>query len=286
VKYAMIKTNTNRYSVTMMCRLLSVSTSGYYDWFKRLPSLQNQENTQLAQKIKDIFEQEKGRPGAMRITKRLKYEGNSVGRHRVAKIMRILGLRARAAKKFKATTNSNHKLPVAPNLLQQYFEASKPNEKYVTDITYIWTDEGWLYLATVMDLYSRMLVGWALSERMTSTLVIDALKMALWRRGMPQSVIVHSDRGSQYCSNDYQKLLAHHHLICSMSKRGDCYDNAAMESWNHSFKVEAIHGEKFPTRAKAKNHVFEYIEVYYNRKRLHSKLGYLSPLNFEAKMVA
>lgn len=200
--------------------------------------------------------------------------------------MRLHGWRAKAAKKYKATTNSNHKLPVAPNVLNQDFSAEKPNIKWVSDITYIWTDEGWLYLAVVMDLYSRMVLGWAMSDRMTSALVIDAMKMALWRRKMPRNVIVHSDRGSQYCSHDYQSLLRHHELICSMSKRGDCFDNAAMESWNHSLKVEAIHGEQFKTRGEAKNHVFDYIDVYYNRKRLHSRLGYLSPEHFEVQMVA
>jgi transposase InsO family protein len=200
--------------------------------------------------------------------------------------MRLNGWRARAAKKYKATTNSNHNLPVAPNLLEQCFDADKPNEKWVSDITYIWTEEGWLYLAVVMDLFSRKIVGWSLSERMKATLVTEALKMALWRRKMPRGVIVHSDRGSQYCSAEYQSLLNTHGLICSMSKRGDCYDNAAMESWNHSFKVEAIHGDKLITRSITKNHVFEYIEVYYNRKRLHSKLGYLSPEEFEVKKVA
>ena len=170
--------------------------------------------------------------------------------------------------------------------MNQNFNAARPNEKWVSDITYIWTDEGWLYLATVMDLYSRKLIGWSLSERMTTKLVIDALLMALWNRKMPKNVILHSDRGSQYCAFEYQKLLRENKLICSMSKRGDCYDNAAMESWNHSFKVEAIHGEKFKTRDDAKKHVFEYIEVYYNRKRLHSTLGFLSPESFEAKMVA
>ena len=177
-------------------------------------------------------------------------------------------------------------MAVADNLLKQNFVAYKPNEKYVTDITYIWTEEGWLYLAAVMDLYSRMLIGWCLSERMTTQLVIDALQMALWRRKKPTGVIVHSDRGSQYCAEAYQDLLSEHGLICSMSKAGDCYDNAAMESWNHSFKVEAIHGEKFKTRQEAKNHVFDYIEVYYNRQRLHSRLGYMSPEAFEAKLVA
>ncbi len=208
------------------------------------------------------------------------------GRHRVARLMRINGWRAKAAKKYKATTNSNHKLPVSPNLLQQNFSANRPNEKWVSDITYVWTAEGWLYLAVVMDLYSRMVVGWAMSDRMTATLVMDALQMAIWRRKRPRGVIIHSDRGSQYCSHDYQKLLAQNGFICSMSKRGDCYDNASMESWNHSFKVEAIHGEKFLTRAEVRNHVFDYIDVYYNRKRLHSGLGYLSPIYFEAQKVA
>lgn len=282
----MIKKNTNHFSVGMMCKMLSVSRSGYYDWRDRPPSKRAQENAILTAKIKTIFDEERSRAGAKRISKRLKAEGTNVGRHRVARIMLLHGWRARAARKYKATTNSNHNLPVAPNLLQQNFTASRPNEKYVSDITYVWTEEGWLYLAVVMDLYSRMVVGWAISERMTSKLVINALQMALWRRKMPRGVIVHSDRGSQYCSHDYQALLAKHGLICSMSKGGDCFDNAAMESWNHSFKVEAIHGEKFLTRADAKNHVFDYIDVYYNRKRLHSRLGYLSPVYFEAQMVA
>ncbi len=266
--------------------MLFVSQSGYYDWLFRTPSLRSQENAQLSCQIKSIFDEEKSRAGARRIAKRLTAEGQPVSRRRVSRIMRLQGWRAKAAKKYKATTNSNHKLPVAPNLLGQNFSANKPNEKWVSDITYIWTDEGWLYLAVVMDLYSRLVVGWAISERMTSALVVDALQMALWRRQMPRGLIAHSDRGSQYCSHDYQKLLTDHGLICSMSKRGDCFDNAAMESWNHSFKVEAIHGEKLRTRDDAKNQVFDYIEVYYNRKRLHSKLGYLSPECFEAQMVA
>lgn len=282
----MIKKNIDHFSVKLMCKLLSVSISGYYDWRDRAPSKRTQENAILAGKIKMIYDEEHARAGAKRITKRLNLEDTKIGRHRVARIMRANGWRAKAARKFKATTNSNHKLPVAPNLLQQNFSASRPNEKWVSDITYIWTEEGWLYLAVVMDLYSRMVVGWSMSERMTSQLVIDALQMAIWRRKNPQGVIIHSDRGSQYCSHDYQKLLTENGFICSMSKRGDCYDNASMESWNHSFKVEAIHGEKFLTRAGAKNHVFEYIDVYYNRKRLHSRLGYKSPVYFEAQKVA
>jgi len=282
----MIKENMNQFSVRMMCRMLSVSPSGYYDWRDRPLSKRAQENVILAAKIKSIFDEEHARAGAKRIKKRLNIEGTKVGRHRIASIMRINGWRAKAARKFKATTNSNHKLPIAPNLLQQNFSASRPNEKWVSDITYVWTEEGWLYLAVVMDLYSRMIVGWSMHNRMTSQLVIDALQMAIWKRKKPRSVIIHSDRGRQYCSHDYQKLLAENSFICSMSKRGDCYDNASMESWNHSFKVEAIHGENFLTRADAKNHVFEYIDVYYNRKRLHSRLGYLSPVFFETQKVA
>ena len=282
----MIKKQSEKFPIVLMCRLLSVSVSGYYAWLNRAPSLREEANVKLARKIKAIFDDEKSRVGAPRITKRLKAEGELVSRHRVARIMKLNGWRARAAKKFKATTNSNHRLPVAPNLLDQDFSAKKPNEKWVSDITYVWTDEGWLYLAVVMDLYSRMVVGWAISERMTSKLVIDALQMALWRRKPLKGLILHSDRGSQYCSRAYQKLFIAHGLICSMSKRGDCFDNAAMESWNHSFKVEAIHGEKLTTRALTKNLVFEYIEVYYNRKRLHSTIGYESPESFEIKMVA
>lgn len=282
----MIKEQSEKFKVVLMCRLLRVSVSGYYAWMNRVPSLRDEANMKLTQKIKIIFDDEKSRAGAPRIARRLKAEGELVSRHRVARIMRLNGWRARAAKKFKATTNSNHRLPVAPNLLNQDFSARKPNEKWVSDITYVWTDEGWLYLAVVMDLYSRMVVGWAISERMTSKLVIDALQMALWRRKPPRGLIVHSDRGSQYCSHAYQELFVTHGLVCSMSKRGDCFDNAAMESWNHSFKVEAIHGEKLTTRALTKNVVFEYIEIYYNRKRLHSTIGYESPETFEVKMAA
>jgi putative transposase len=282
----MIKTNENQFPVGMMCRMLSVSRSGYYSWRDRPPSSRDQANRILAAEIKRVFDDEKGRPGSPRISRRLQEEGIPAGRHRVAKLMRDNGLRAKAAKKYKATTNSNHSLPVAPNLLEQNFTADAPDQKWVSDITYIWTEEGWLYLAVVLELYSRRVIGWAIGERMTAALVCEALMMALWRRHIPKGVIVHSDRGSQYCSVAYQKLFQQHQLICSMSKKGDCYDNAAMESWNHSFKVEAVHGERFLTRSEAKYQVFEYIEVYYNRKRLHSKLGYVSPEAFEAKKVA
>ena len=282
----MIQRHEKAHAVAMMCRMLTVSRSGYYDWRTRPPSARAQANQRLTDDIRRIHQEHKGRVGAPRITRHLHEEGQCVGKNRVAGLMHANGLRAKAARKYKATTNSNHTLPVAPNLLEQDFTAQAPNQKWVSDITYIATDEGWLYLAVVVDLYSRLVVGWAMSERMTAKLVGDALQMALWRRKRPRGVIVHSDRGSQYCSGDYQRLLRDSDLVCSMSKKGDCYDNAAMESWNHSLKVEAIHGERFVTRQAAKDQVFEYIEVYYNRKRLHSRLGYLSPETFELRHVA
>ena len=200
--------------------------------------------------------------------------------------MQRQGLQAKGAAKFKATTSSKHQLPVAPNLLQQDFTAEQPNQKWVSDITYLWTAEGWLYLAIVLDLYSRKVVGWAMSERMTTALVCDALQMALWRRKIPVGVIVHSDRGSQYCARAYQDLLTSHQLHCSMSAKGNCYDNACAESFFHSLKVEAIYGEPFSTRQAMRECVFEYIEVDYNRVRRHSANGYLSPETFEAQQVA
>ena len=204
----------------------------------------------------------------------------------VALSLQRQGLRAKAARKFKATTQSKHNLPVADNLLKQDFTASQPNQKWAGDITYLWTNEGWYYLAVVLDLYSRKVIGWAMSERMTAHLVCDALTMALFRRKHPKSVIVHTDRGSQYCSHDYQTLLREHGLICSMSAKGCCYDNACSESFFHSLKVEAIHGERFETRQQIRETVFEYVEVDYNRQRLHSYLGYKSPDEFEQQKIA
>ena len=286
MKYAMIRSHEGAFPVRMMCRALAVSPSGYYDWHDRPPSARAHSRAELDAAVKLAFLGEKGRAGAPRLSKRLKADGCSAGRNQVADSLRRQGLRARAARKFKATTNSKHSLPVAPNLLEQDFSADRPNQKWVSDITYIATDEGWLYLAVVVDLYSRLVVGWSMSERMTSTLVCDALRMALFRRQRPRGVIVHSDRGTQYCSKEHRKLLDDNGLLCSMSAKGNCYDNAAMESWNHSLKVEAIHGEKLPTREYTKAHVFDYIEVYYNRQRLHSRLGYLSPAEFELAKAA
>jgi putative transposase len=276
------------FRVTTMGRVLKVSRSGFYRWRERQqqPSSRQEERRRLDAAVKEAFESKKGRSGSPRLTLDLADAGHQHDRKTVASSLRRQGLRAKAAKKFKATTNSKHNLPVAPNLLNQDFTAAAPNQKYVGDITYLWTDEGWLYLATVIDLYSRLVVGWAMSERMTAQLTCDALKMALWRRGMPTGVIVHSDRGSQYCSGAYQALLNEHGLICSMSGKGNCYDNACAESFFHTLKVEAVHGERFATREVMRQAVFQYIEVDYNRTRRHSANGYISPAAFEAKQVA
>ena len=276
MKYAVIKANEAEFRIRLMCRVLCVSPSGYYAWRGRAPSQQAQAHAALDAAVREEFARRKGRAGAPRLSRHL-----GRGRRQVAQSLRRQGLRAKAARKFKATTNSNHTLPVAENLLQQDFTAQRPNQVWVGDITYIATGEGWLHLAVVLDLFSRKVVGWSMSDRMTATLVCDALRMALFRRKRSPGVIMHTDRGSQYCSREHRALLDKNGLVASMSAKGNCYDNAAMESWNHSLKIEAIHGERFETREQARAHVFEYIEVDYNRNRLHSTLGYLSPEQFE-----
>ena len=280
--------HTRVFRIKPMCRALQVSRSGYYAWRQRQrqPSGRQQRRTQLDQRVRRAYEARKGRSGAPGLTRDLNEQGHGYNRKTVAESLRRQGLRAKAAKKYKATTNSQHNLPVAPNLLGQDFTATAPNCKWVGDITYLWTDEGWLYLAVVVDLYSRLVVGWAMAERMTADLVCDALQMALWRRRLPRGVLVHSDRGSQYCSASYQSLLSRHGLSCSMSAKGNCYDNACAESFFHTLKVECIHGERFATREDMKQTVFEYIEVDYNRTRRHSANGYISPVAFEAQQVA
>lgn len=276
------------FRIKPMCRVLKVSRSGYYAWQQRQrqPTTRTQRRTQLDHRVRQAYEARKGRSGAPGLTRDLSERGHDYNRKTVAESLRRQQLRAKAAKKFKATTNSRHDLPVAPNLLGQDFTAAAPNHKWVGDITYLWTDQGWLYLAVVIDLYSRLVVGWAMAERMTADLVCDALQMALWRRRLPRGVIVHSDRGSQYCAASYQSLLKQHGLLCSMSAKGNCYDNACAESFFHTLKIECIHGERFATREDMRQTVFEYIEVDYNRTRRHSANGYISPMAFEAQQVA
>jgi putative transposase len=257
VKYAFIKNNARNFSIKRMCEVLSLERSGYYFWLKRKPGKRRISNAGLDQRIISIFKAHKSRYGAKRITAELRENGERCGKNRVANRMRQLDLRAKAKKKFKATTDSKHNLPVAANLLNRDFTATAPNQKWVGDISYICTDEGWMYLAVVIDLYSRAVIGWSMQPTMSRQLVCDALMMALWRRGFPRGVLFHSDRGSQYCSNDYQKLLKSFGFICSMSRQGNCWDNGVAESF------------------------FHYIEVYYNRIRRHSTIGLLAPEAFE-----
>jgi transposase InsO family protein len=233
--------------------------------------------------IRSVFDEHKQRYGVPRITDELKDRGFHCSENRVSRRMQELGLKGIQAKKFKRTTDSNHDKPVAPDLIEQDFTAAAPNQKWVSDLTYVWTDEGWLYLAVIMDLYSRAIIGWSMDKRMTQQLMSDALTMALFRRGFPKGVIIHSDRGSQYCSKAYQGLIKVMGLRCSMGRRATCYDNAAMESFFHSLKVEMIHRERYATRHVAKGAIFEYIEVYYNRKRKHSAIGHQIPMLFEQK---
>lgn len=284
MKYAFIQQHAQEFRITKMVEVFDVSRSGYYDWRKRqqMPSGRALRRAELDGHVRQAFVAAKSRNGAIRLSRDLEDRGISRDRKTISKSLNRQGLKAKAAKKFKATTNSRHNLPVAPNLLQQEFKATSPNQKWVGDITYLWTDEGWLYLAVVLDLFSRKVVGWAMSERMTAQLVCDALRMALWRRRMPEGVIMHSDRGSQYCSREYQALISSHKLLCSMSAKGNCYDNACAESFFHTLKVEAVHGEKCDTRQAMRETVFEYIEVDYNRTRRHSFNGYISPELFEA----
>jgi len=283
VKYAFIKSHSREFTVSAMCRVLAVSRSGYYCWRQRGPRslVRQQRRERLDQRVATVFFARKERSGSPRLVLDLNDLGHHYNRKTVAASMKRQNLRAKAARKFKATTNSNHNLPVTPNLLQQDFKATAPNQKWVADITYLYTEQGWLYLSVVIDLYSRFLVGWAMGERMTSDLVCQALQMALWRREMPKNVIVHSDRGSQYCSSKYQSLLLKHDLRCSMSAKGNCYDNAVAESFFHTLKVEVIHGERFTCRDDMRRTVFEYLEIDYNRDRRHSAIGYVSPETFE-----
>lgn len=288
MKYAFIHQHRQAFSVQRLCQSVGVARSGYYAWRQRddVPSVRRHWQAALDHRVANAFHRKQGRSGAPRLTLDLKDNGLSINRKTVAASLRRQGLRARAARRFKATTNSRHSLPVAPNLLQQDFVAVAPNQKWVGDITYLWTDEGWLYLAVLLDLYSRRVIGWAMRERMTAELVVDALQMALWHRQMPKAVIVHSDRGSQYCSALYQSMLTRHDLRSSMSAKGNCYDNACAESFFHSLKVEAIHGERLRTRDQMRRQVFEYIELDYNRQRRHSAIGMISPEAFEAQMIA
>jgi putative transposase len=261
--------------------MFSIERSGYYAWLKRKPGMRAILNDLLDEKILAVFKKHQSRYGVKRITDELRDNGETCSRNRVARRMRHLGLRAKAKRKFKVTTDSKHNLPVAPNLLNRDFTADRPNQKWCGDISYIWTDEGWMYLAVIIDLYSRAVIGWSIQPTMSRQLVCDALMMALWRRGFPRGVLFHSDRGSQYCSKDYQKMLKLFDFTCSMSRKGNCWDNAVAESFFHSIKTELVYTERYVTREIAKQSIFQYIEVCYNRVRRHSTIGSIAPEVFE-----
>ena len=274
------------FEIKIMCRVLAVSQAGYYTWLRRqqpgrLPCPRETANQQLSEQIRTVFRQSRGTYGSPRIHAELRAGGVVCSRNRVARLMKRAGIAAKRRRTYKpTTTDSKHSYPVAPNLLNRDFSAQSPDEKWLCDITYIATREGWLYMATVLDVYSRRVVGWAMDKHMDAELVERALQMAASHRRPDAGVLHHSDRGSQYAAHDYQKLLGAHKMVCSMSRKGDCYDNAMMESFFSTLKSECA-GQVFGSRSEARLSIFEYIEVWYNRQRRHSALGYQSPEAFE-----
>ncbi|HBJ6759746.1 TPA: IS3 family transposase [Salmonella enterica subsp. houtenae serovar 48:g,z51:-] len=288
MKYVFIEKHQAEFSIKAMCRVLQVARSGWYIWHQRRHQINRRQHFRLVcdNVVREAFSDAKQRYGAPRLTDELRAQGRVYNIKTVAASLRRQGLRAKASRRFSPVSYREHGLPVSENLLKQDFYASGPNQKWVGDITYLRTGEGWLYLAVVIDLWSRSVTGWSMSSRMTAQLACDALQMALWRRKHPENVIVHTDRGGQYCSADYQSLLKRHNLRGSMSARGCCYDNACAESFFHTLKVECIHGEDFASREIMRTAVFNYIECDYSRWRRHSACGGLSPEQFENQNLA
>jgi transposase InsO family protein len=272
--------------IRLLCLYLKVSPSGFYQWQQRQvqPCARALENQSLLQEIEQIHARSRQTYGSPRIQKELRKKGRCHGRHRVARLMKEKGLCGRQKGRYRIqTTESNHDQPIAPNRLAQAPKATAPNQIWVADITYIETKEGWLYLAAVLDLYSRKIVGWAMSERINTALVLQALAMALLHRRPPANLLLHSDRGVQYASSDYRQTLSQAGLIASMSRKGNCYDNAIMESFWATLKLELVYRCSFATKAQARAQIFDYIETFYNRQRTHSALDYQSPVDFELK---
>jgi transposase InsO family protein len=286
MKYWFMDQHRSSHGVQKMCRVLAVSRSGYYGWKSQPQSKRHKDNEKILMEIRESHKKSNRAYGSPRITEDLQSNGTKCSENRVARLMRVNGIVAKTVKKFKATTNSKHDLPVAENLLKQNFAAQKPNTVWVSDITYIWTLEGWLYLAVILDLYSRQVVGWAMSDRLTSGFVVKALYQAIGRRRSPSECIFHSDRGVQYASADFRDVLNSHGFIQSMSRKGNCYDNAVAESFFHTLKIEHVYDYRYETRAEARQSIFEYIEMFYNRTRRHSALGYKSPVSFELEAMA
>jgi putative transposase len=281
MKYEFIKTYRSEFTVKKMCRVLNVRRSSFYGWVKRTPSQREVKNRILLAEIVKIHDKYEQTYGSPRMRAELNSQGHKCGISRVTNLMNKHNIVAKTTKKFKVTTDSNHAQPVAPNLLEQQFTAKEPNVIWIADITYIWTREGWLYLAAVLDVYSRKIVGWSMSNRITKELVIDALNQAYWKRKPTEGLIFHSDRGSQYASIDFRQLLTRYKMRQSMSGKGNCYDNAMMESFFHTLKTERVYWRSYQTREQAMQCIFEYIEMFYNRERRHSGISYNSPSDYE-----
>lgn len=286
MRYAFIRQSALPYPLGRQCQVLEVSMSGYYAWRRRGETAKQREDARLLGRIRAVHVRSRATYGPRRICEELRSSGETVGRHRIARLRREAGLWCAQRRRFKATTDSGHRLPVAPNLLPRFAAIGSPNRVWVSDITYVATGEGWLYLATVTDLYTRELVGWAMDRQMRRELAMRALRMAWWRKKPPGGLLHHSDRGSQYASFDYQGMLKGYGMQASMSRKGNCYDNAAAESFFATLKKELVHQRRFATRAQAQEAIFEYIEVFYNRLRRHSKLGNLAPVEFERRYYA
>lgn len=283
MRYQFIESHQNEWPVSVQCRALKASRSGFYAWIKRPPSESSQRRAELTSRIRDVHERKHHEVyGAPRIQQELLSEGVPCDRKTVAKLMKQAGIRASTVRKFRVqTTDSRHVHPVAENIVNREFTPPARNMAWAADITYIPTAEGWVYLAAVEDLYSRKIVGWSMSECIDSRLVTDALQMALQRELPDQRLVAHSDRGVQYASDHYQRVLKEHGITCSMSRKGNCWDNAPMESFFATLKKELVHQRCYQTRADARHSLFEYIETFYNRVRRHSTLGYVSPIMFE-----
>ena len=277
--YPLIFELSSKHSVAKMCKLFTIARSGFYQWLHQKPGKRAESNEQLIQLIKTSHEQSGGTYGLDKILHDVR-EQMPCSRGRVHRLMKQNGIQSIRKRKFKATTNSDHQLPVAENLLNQQFTVESPNQVWVSDISYCRTDEGWLYLATVKDLFHKGIVGWAASSTMTRDLVIQALENAVQRYRPAAGLIHHSDRGVQYCSRDFQNVLTKRGMKCSMSRKGNCYDNACAETFFSTIKLEMIYHRQFATRDQAKRAIFDYIEVFYNRKRRHQALGYLTPVNY------
>ena len=283
MKYEFIRNHCKEYKIVRLCEVLEVSTSGYYDWLDKPESARSVKNRQLVEKIKHYHQRSRELYGSPKIYRDLVDEGEKCSVNRVARLMKVANIKSKMARKFVVTTNSKNTLQPAPDLVQRRFKVDEPDKTWVSDTTFIATREGWLYLAVIIDLFSRQVIGWAMSTKNNTPLVQDALTMAIWRRGKVNNVIVHSDQGSTYASSDYQKQLLDNQLRCSMSRKGECLDNAVAESFFGTLKNELVYHEDFRTRSQARQSIFEYIEVFYNRKRKHAFLNYLTPVEYEQK---